>query len=624
MLGQGPASSSRMHQVSACPRSSSSVRAPTESDGRRALAKARTRGRRPRARSPACCPDSGSPEGLDPSLFSNDESKESRFVREPRSGARAPLFGRPSRSRARAGPLLRRRHQQPGRDGRRRHDPLGRKGARASGRQDFEGLSSLRPGPGANVADWPLDYADLAPFYDVVEAQLGVQGDLARCRRLTLAQAPQGVLSFRSRPDPLMLAASLPRGGAVSLGYHAYPFPMAVTSQPYGDASRCNSCGFCSGFGCPINARGSAAVSFLHPAMRQGVRGRAPVRFVLRIDVDADRTPRHRCRATSTPTGIEHRIARRPRGRSLPSAIETARLLLLSKHQPAPRRLGNRSGQLGRNLMFHLSTLAVGDLRARGPCPGAARRPPSPSTTSSARSERVPRHRTALPQRRALRGGRRHHACIQEAELLHRASRHRGAPAQRSDARLTGAAFSCGGCRWLARTCRRQANRVDLDPHLRDVHGVRSRASRTPRTRFELRGSDHFGPQMAAFCRAAPGLGRRRLAAAWARCMASTGGFSSPYAGPAVHRPRHGHRPHGRRPRDSVVDGTGRVHDLDNVYVDGRIGLRLVRRLQPDPDDHGARAGTAIRRGIIRRRTRSSTRTAGRGPSEPTASTAGR
>jgi len=41
-----------------------------------------------------------------------------------------------------------------------------------------------------------------------------------------------------------------------------------------------------------------------------------------------------------------------------PSAIETARLLLLSATSDHPHGVGNRSGQLGRNLMFHFFTLA--------------------------------------------------------------------------------------------------------------------------------------------------------------------------------------------------------------------------------------------------------------------------
>src|SRR6266568_8651745 len=45
-------------------------------------------------------------------------------------------------------------------------------------KNDFKGRSLYGEVQGANVADWPVEYEDLAPFYDEVEASLGVQGDV--------------------------------------------------------------------------------------------------------------------------------------------------------------------------------------------------------------------------------------------------------------------------------------------------------------------------------------------------------------------------------------------------------------------------------------------------------------
>src|SRR5207253_9194251 len=116
--------------------------------------------------------------------------------------------------------------------------------------------------------------------------------------------------------------------------------------------------GFCSGFGCPINARGGAALNFLHPAMRAGAELR-PRTFAFRIDLNVrgtaargvsyldDRGRTHHEQADVVVVAV--------------SAIETARLLLLSATGHAAHRagLGNRSGQLGANLMFHFFTLAA-------------------------------------------------------------------------------------------------------------------------------------------------------------------------------------------------------------------------------------------------------------------------
>src|SRR5262249_10074965 len=121
-------------------------------------------------------------------------------------------------------------------------------------RQDFHGRSLYGPIAGANVADWPLSYEELAPFYREVERRMGVQGDVRRMPRATLAQAPRRH-QFPLPPNPPMLGGSRLAEGARRLGYEAYPFPMAVHSRPFGGHPRCNSCGFCSGYGCPIVAR---------------------------------------------------------------------------------------------------------------------------------------------------------------------------------------------------------------------------------------------------------------------------------------------------------------------------------------------------------------------------------
>src|ERR1700722_7806323 len=132
--------------------------------------------------------------------------------------------------------------------------------------QDFKGHSLHGPVPDANVADWPLTYDDLEPFYDEVEQRLGVQGDIHRMPAHTLAQAPRRQ-QFAMPPNPPMYGGTLLAEGARRTGHYAYPFPMAVNSMPHLDRPRCNSCGFCSGFGGPINARGGPALSFLHQAL---------------------------------------------------------------------------------------------------------------------------------------------------------------------------------------------------------------------------------------------------------------------------------------------------------------------------------------------------------------------
>ena len=226
-------------------------------------------------------------------------------------------------------------------------------------KQDFRTLSELGPIDGAQVADWPIGYDDLAPFYDEVERRVGVQGDAAAMPERTREQSPRS-RPFDMPPNPISYAGQLLREAAGEMGYTAYPQPAAVNSQTYAGRPACNSCGLCSGFGCPINARGDALVSWLNPAVRSG-RVRVIARaFAYRVD-----TTRNGRRAT----GVRY-VDSKGRRRRLAadtvvlagSPINTARLLLMSANAAHPDGLGNGSDQVGRNMMFHNFTLAAAGL----------------------------------------------------------------------------------------------------------------------------------------------------------------------------------------------------------------------------------------------------------------------
>src|SRR5262249_7234493 len=107
--------------------------------------------------------------------------------------------------------------------------------------------------------------------------------------------------------------------------------------------------------------------------------------------------------------------------------------------------------------------------------------------------------------------------------------------------------------------------------------------------------SSPFGPRLGEICASAPGA----IAAGWLPVGAlaeATGGFGSPYAGPASTAHIMGTGRMGDDPEASVVDRWGRMHDLDNIYVaDGSVfvssggfnptltimalSLRMARRL---------------------------------------------
>ncbi|WP_232679034.1 GMC family oxidoreductase [Nocardioides sp. R-C-SC26] len=417
-------------------------------------------------------------------------------------------------------------------------------------RQDFHQRSALGPVADAQVADWPIDYGDLEPHYDEVEYRLGVQGDRSAMPERTLRQSPRR-RDFVMRPNPPSYAASLVADGARALGFEPYPFPAAVNSREFQDRPACNSCGMCSGFGCPINARGDALVSYLNPALRTG-----RVRVVDRAWVHRIETTRDGRRATAVHyrdlQGRRHRLAASTvilAG----SPINTARLLLLSATGAHPRGLGNRSDQVGRNMMFHNFTLSaalftrdVKPLRAQsatvqvddlmGPFTGpevqalgvpyvvggvvqvgSGAPPLEASTTLSS----LVGHGTALKQ--LMKVGL--HAGICGSQLVHQ-------------------------------DLPQAHNRVDLDPKVTDFHGVPSARITYSPHRHEQAAALLLGARMEAMHLLAPG---------------ATGAVVLPFPilSDGITYTAHlaGTARMGRDPRTSVCAPSGRLHDVGNVYV---------------------------------------------------------
>jgi gluconate 2-dehydrogenase alpha chain len=220
---------------------------------------------------------------------------------------------------------------------------------------DFQLGTLLGAIPGASFADWPVDYPTLERFYVEIEHAVGVQG-------------PEGASADpfaapKSKPYPMppglpMLANTILANAAQQLGYHPFPYPTAVASRPYRGRPACIDCGFCSGYGCPTHAKSSPAVTLLRDAL---LTNNVQLRFnaaVMRL-VPSSTGVQLDAVEYMDPTGAIVRVSAN-RYVLAASAVESARLLLLS--DPS---LGNSSGMVGCNLMFHFQTIVIGVLRDR-------------------------------------------------------------------------------------------------------------------------------------------------------------------------------------------------------------------------------------------------------------------
>jgi choline dehydrogenase-like flavoprotein len=415
-------------------------------------------------------------------------------------------------------------------------------------RQDFHGLSELGPIDGAQIADWPLVYDELAPFYDEVEDVLGVQGDRARMPSRTLAQAPR-TRDFKNPPNPPMLAGTLLAAGAEQCGLTAYPFPMAI------DPGLCNSCGFCHNFACTTGAR-TGAITFLHEALRAGAELRSRC-FVDRVQCSADG------RRALGVSYLEPDGTRRTEQADVvvvaASPVETARLLLLSE-------IGNSSGQLGRNLMFHhlLSVAALFEAPVHpwrgptqthvlddliGPFPGADAGAPD-----------LPYVKGGVVE---VGGGLR---LLEEAKAYARAGL-RGKPLK--DAlRDVALRDHISVLTMIGEDLPQSDNRVDLDPTVRDFLGLPVPRISHSQHRFEQVAAAHFEQRLSSIVDATEG--------AWPIIPPATGEPRPDAAiegrGPFATAHVLGTARMGEDPRSSVTDPFGRLHDVPNVIVaDGSV-----------------------------------------------------
>ncbi len=190
--------------------------------------------------------------------------------------------------------------------------------------------------------DWPFTYEDLAPWYDRHDALVGVSG-------LTGDPAipPRG--PFQTPPNAPGRLAPIVMRGFEKLGWHIWPMPSAIISEPYNGRPGCNNCGNCQS-GCPTGALNDYSISVWPRAISAGAELR-PFSRVERIETGPDgRAPG--VVYVDRQTGLRYEqdadvVVLAANG------IGTARLLLLSANGQHPHGLANSSDQVGRNLMHH-------------------------------------------------------------------------------------------------------------------------------------------------------------------------------------------------------------------------------------------------------------------------------
>ena len=217
---------------------------------------------------------------------------------------------------------------------------------------DFIERSRKGPLAGSAMAEWPITYADLEPYYTRVEWEVGVSG---------LAGAgpfdPPRSRPYPLPPIPIKSTGVLLERAAKQLGWTAFPAPMGILSKPYRGRGACVACGFCETFGCEVKAKSSTLVSTIPEALATGRCEIRPLSYARKIETDA----RGRVTGVKYFDSANREIFQRAKAVVVcANGAETPRLLLMSASNQFPNGLANRSGMVGRHLMFNGGPVAIG------------------------------------------------------------------------------------------------------------------------------------------------------------------------------------------------------------------------------------------------------------------------
>ncbi len=192
---------------------------------------------------------------------------------------------------------------------------------------------------GTNLADWPFDHDEIAPWYAAAEDRMGVTGT-------------HGIARLPGNNNYKVLEA-----GARKLGYsEIHTNNVAINSAPRDGRAGCLQLGFCTS-GCKVGAKWSTLYTEIPAAEATG-------HFELRsecmaVGLQHDRNAR--ITAVDYLDGSGKRVTQRARAVCVAgNVVETTRLLLNSRSEAFPDGLANSSDQLGRNYMRHALGAVIG------------------------------------------------------------------------------------------------------------------------------------------------------------------------------------------------------------------------------------------------------------------------
>lgn len=205
--------------------------------------------------------------------------------------------------------------------------------------QERWGLSVLPEN--CTLADWPVTYEELEPYYTLLEYEIGIAGDDAA------AFLP------RSKPFPMppmrpFRMGELFKEATKTLGLHAHPVPVGVNTVPYRGRPATTYCAWSNGFGSYTGDKWDPSLTSIPEALATGNLDLRTHCRVIRIGTDEN----GRANGAEYVDPLGNRRFQRARTVILSAyTFENLRLLFLSGDAKHPNGLGDNGGQLGKHFM---------------------------------------------------------------------------------------------------------------------------------------------------------------------------------------------------------------------------------------------------------------------------------
>ncbi len=404
---------------------------------------------------------------------------------------------------------------------------------------DYDFKAASRDGFGD---DWPISYADISPYYDKVDTLLGISGT-----RENIPQLPDSIFQ---RPVKLNCGEQILKAAIAKMGRHLIPGRAGVTTDGVASKyrARCMGRGRC-GRGCDLNASMHSPTALIYPARDTGnvtVRPNSTVSEVL-MDAGTNRASGVRVIDSHTREVLDFRARVVVLAAS---ALESTRLLLLSKSADGARGLANSSGALGHYFCEHVmgpgASGTMPMLRNAAPTNDDGR----PQSTYIVRFRNINDKHPDFIRGYGLQGGS---GCVEYPSHAHTTPGFGASFKKRVRADYpTPINYTAFG-----EVLARKENQVLLDPDAKDAWGI-------PVLKFDYR----FGDNELKMAKDMADTAEEMLRAAGAedirvRRDVLTEGWSIHELGTARM---------GKDPKASVTNAFGQTHDVKNLFVvDGSI-----------------------------------------------------